>query len=105
MRAICGAAYLSQEFAKQIQLVRAEVNVTSNPSLLRCDQLLRDYIYDKPKRRSPSYVRHHGSSELRDRLKWLEPRNKHNVRHRVQIAHVVREEQNGDKEFSQIDLI
>jgi hypothetical protein len=58
MRAICGAAYLSQEFAKQIQLVRAVASATSNPSLLKSYLPLSDYICDKQKQHSPNYVHH-----------------------------------------------
>jgi pullulanase/glycogen debranching enzyme len=105
MRAICGAAYQFQEFSKQNQQVPEVVSATSSPFLSKSYLLLNGYIYDKQKQRSPNYVHHHDSVELRDQLMLQVQHNKHNDHHREQIRLCGKVELNDDKEFLQIDLI
>jgi hypothetical protein len=101
MKSISYQAFRFPESAKRRLLVRAEASLISSQSLSECDQLSGDCTCGKLKQHSPNYGNHHDFVESRDQLKLLVRCNKHIALHREQIAHDVKVEQRGDKEFEQ----
>ena len=104
-RPTCGVAYPFPKFSMPILQVRVVASVISNPSLLRCDLLLRDYIYDRQRQRSPSYALRLDCAELHGQSKLQERCNKHICLHHEQKARAEIKALNDDKEFLQTDLI
>jgi hypothetical protein len=101
MKSISYQAFQFLKSAKLRRLVRVAKSLTSNQSLLVCDQLSGDCTCDRQRQHSPNCGPHRDFVELHDQSKLPVPCNKHSVHHRAQIMRVWKVELHDGKEFEQ----